>query len=139
MYVDFIDLKNTCPKDSYSLPSFVMLVNGASSNEILTMMYAHLEYNQILMKKSDEKNMKFITDQGTFYYRVMPFRQTTQCQCHFTTVGGKFFKHQINRNVSTCVDDTLMKSAILANNFEDLKETRETLLRAHGMKLNSYK
>lgn len=62
MYVDFIDLKNTCPKDSYSLPSFVMLVNGASSNEILTMMYAHLEYNQILMKKSDEKNMKFITD-----------------------------------------------------------------------------
>lgn len=30
-------------------------------------------YNQIRMASEDEENMAFMTDKGTYYYKVIPF------------------------------------------------------------------
>ena len=36
-------------------------------------MDAFLGYNQIRMHKNDQEKTLFVTSQGLFYYRVMPF------------------------------------------------------------------
>lgn len=47
-------LTKACLKDSYPLPSIDVLVNGASRNQIFSMMAAHSGYNQILMHEPNE-------------------------------------------------------------------------------------
>lgn len=45
MCLDFTDLNKAYPKDSYPLPYVDMVIDGASKNEILTMIDAHSSYN----------------------------------------------------------------------------------------------
>lgn len=56
MRVNFTDLNKTCPRDSYPLPSIDRLVDVVSGNELLSMIDAHLGYNQILIKEEDEES-----------------------------------------------------------------------------------
>ena len=53
MCVDFTDLNNACPKDSFPLPRIDQLFDSTVGHELLTFMDAFLGYNQILMKKKD--------------------------------------------------------------------------------------
>jgi len=70
MCVDFVDLNNACPKDSFPLPRIDQLVNSTTGHELLTFMDAFLGYNQILMKENQEKTT-FVTSQCLYCYRVM--------------------------------------------------------------------
>ena len=73
MCVDFTDLNNACPKDSFPLPRINQLVDSTTSHELLTSMDAFLGYNQILMKEQDKKKTAFVISQGLYYYKVMLF------------------------------------------------------------------
>ena len=73
MCVDFTDLNKACPKDYYPLPRIDLLVDATTGYSLLSFMDAYSGYNQIRMHPADEENTSFITDQGTYYYRVMPF------------------------------------------------------------------
>ena len=73
MCVDFTDLNNACPKDSFPLPRIDQLVDSTTSHELLTSMDAFLCYNQILMKEQDKKKTAFVISQGLYYYKVMLF------------------------------------------------------------------
>jgi len=53
MCVDFMDLNNACPKDSFPLPRIDQLVDSTAGHELLTFMDAFLGYNQICMNKED--------------------------------------------------------------------------------------
>ncbi|KAL0416905.1 UNVERIFIED_CONTAM: hypothetical protein Slati_3522400 [Sesamum latifolium] len=53
MCVDFTDLNNACPKDSYPLPRIDLLVDSTSGCERLSMLDAYQEYNQIKLAKGD--------------------------------------------------------------------------------------
>ena len=61
MCVDFTDLNNTCPEDSFPLPRIDQLVDSIASHELLTFMDAFLGYNQILMKEEDQEKTMFVT------------------------------------------------------------------------------
>ena len=73
MCVDFTDLNRACPKDSYPLPWIDTLVNLTTRHELLSFMDAFLGYNQIKMKEEDQEKTSFVTSQGLFCYKVMPF------------------------------------------------------------------
>ena len=73
MCVDFTDLNNACPKDSFPLPRIDQLVDSMASHELLTFMDAFSGYNQILMKEEDQEKTAFVTKQGLYCYKVMPF------------------------------------------------------------------
>ena len=73
MCVDFTDLNRACPKDSYPLPRIDTLVNLTTRHELLSFMDAFLGYNQIKMKEEDQEKTSFVTSQGLFCYKVMPF------------------------------------------------------------------
>ena len=61
MCIDFIDLNNACPKDSFPLPRIDQLVDSTADHELLTFMDAFSGYNQILMKEEDWEKTAFVT------------------------------------------------------------------------------
>ena len=73
MGVDFIYLNRACPKDSYPLPLIDTLVDSTTKHELLSFMDAFLGYNQIKMNEEDQERTSFVTSQGLFCYKVMPF------------------------------------------------------------------
>ena len=73
MCVDFTDLNQACPKDSFPLPRIDQLVDSTAGHKLLTFMDAFSGYNQIQMAEEDQEKTTFITSQGLYCYRVMPF------------------------------------------------------------------
>ena len=73
MCVDFTYLNNACPKDSFPLPRTDQLVDSLAGHELLTFMDIFSGYKKILMKEEDQEKTTFITSQGLYCYKVMPF------------------------------------------------------------------
>ena len=73
MCMDFIDLNKACPKDSYPLPCIDQLVDSTARHQLLSFMDVFSGYNQIKMDEADQEKTSFITSQGLFCYKVMPF------------------------------------------------------------------
>ena len=73
MCVDFTDLNKACPKDSYPLPQIDTLVDSIARHQLLSFMDAFSGYNQIKMEEADQEKTSFVTSQGLFYYKVIPF------------------------------------------------------------------
>ena len=73
MCIDFTDLNNACAKDSFPLPRINQLVDSMVGHKLLTFMDTFSRYNQIQMAEDDQEKTTFITSQGLYYYRVMPF------------------------------------------------------------------
>ena len=73
MCMDFTDLNRACPKDSFPLSRIDQLVDSTAGHKLLTFMDAFSRYNQIRMAKEDQEKTSFITSQGLYCYKVMPF------------------------------------------------------------------
>ena len=71
--MDFTDLNKVCPKNSYPLPCINQLVDLTTGHRLLSFMDAFSGYNQIKMDEKDQEKTSFITSQGLFCYKVMPF------------------------------------------------------------------
>ena len=71
--VDFKDLNKASPKDDFPLPHIYLLVDSTVSYSMLSFMDRFSGYNQILMAPKDMEKTTFITEWGTYCYRVMPF------------------------------------------------------------------
>jgi hypothetical protein len=137
MCVDFTDLNKACPKDSFPLPRIDALVDSTSGYELLSFMDAFSGYNQILMHPKDREKTAFITDQGLYCYKLMPFG-LKNVGATYQRLVNKMFKAQIGRNMEVYVDDMLVKSTKSIDHVGDLQEAFETL-KHYGMKLNPAK
>ena len=73
MCVDFIALNKVCSKDSFSLSTVDRLINTSVDHKILSFINAFSGYNQISMDPANQEKTTFITKEGLFCYKVMPF------------------------------------------------------------------
>ena len=137
MCVDFTDLNKACPKDSYPLPRINQLVDSTAGHQLLSFMDAFSGYNQIKMDEVNQEKTSFITSQGLFYYKVMPFG-LKNAGATYQRLVNHMFRPQIGQNVEVYVDDMLVKSLDEEKHLDDLQETFNTL-RRHQMKLNPSK
>ena len=71
--IDFTDINKERPKDSFPLPRIDLIVDATADHELLSFMDAFSDYNQISMDPDDQEKTSFVTVQGTYCYRVMPF------------------------------------------------------------------
>ena len=106
MCVDFTDLNRACPKDSYPLPRIDTLVDSTARHELLSFMDAFSGYNQIKMNEKDQERTSFVTSQGLFCYKMMPFG-LINAGVTYQRLINKMLAHQIGRNVQVYVDDML--------------------------------
>ena len=74
MCVDFRDLNKTCLKNDFPLPHIDVIVDSAVSSAMYSFMDGFSIYNQIMMAVIDKIKTAFITEWGTYCYKVMPFR-----------------------------------------------------------------
>ena len=89
------------------------------------------------MDKADQEKTSFVTSQGLFCYKVMPFG-LKNVGATYQRLMNKMFANQISRNVQVYVNDMLVKSQREDDHLQDLKETFGTL-HSYNMKLNSSK
>ena len=73
LYIDFTDINRACPKDSLPLPQIDLIVDATDDHELLSFMDAFSGYNQINMDLSNQEKTSYVTGQGTYCYRVIPF------------------------------------------------------------------
>ena len=123
MCMDFTDLNKTCPKDSFPLPRINQLVDSTAG--LLMFMDAFSGYNQIKMAEEDQEKTTFITSQGLYCYKVMPFG-LKNAGTTYQRLVNKMFSKWIERNMEVYVDDMLVKSKEELTHLDELKETFAT-------------
>nr|XP_016503418.1 PREDICTED: RNA-directed DNA polymerase homolog [Nicotiana tabacum] len=134
MCVDFIDLNKACPKDSFPLPYIDQLMDATAGHDLLSFLVAYSGYNQILMEEEDQEKTTFITYQGTYCYRVMPFG-LKNAGATYQRLVTKIFKEQLEKMSSaTCWSNPKRKE----DHIDHLREAFG-ILRQYNMKLNPEK
>ena len=137
MWMDFTNLNKACPKDSFPLLRIDQLVDSITGHKLLTFMDAFSGYNQIKMAEEDQEKTAFITSQGLYCYKVMPFK-LKNAGATYQRLVNKMFNRQIGRNMEVYVDDILVKSKEELTHLDDFRETFTTL-KQYQMKLNPSK
>ena len=112
-------------------------MDSTAGHKLLTFMDAFLGYNQIKMDEEDQEKTAFITSQGLYCYKVMPFG-LKNAEATYQILVNKMFNKKIGRNMEVYVDDMLVKSKEELAHLDDLRETFTTL-KQYQMKLNPSK
>ena len=96
--------------DSFPLTHIDRLVEATAGHELLSFMDAFSCYNQILMNPDDTEKTSFITEWGTYCYKVMPFG-LNNARATYQRLVNKMFSTQIGRTMDVYIDDMLVKSS----------------------------
>ncbi|KAK9050039.1 hypothetical protein SSX86_030992 [Deinandra increscens subsp. villosa] len=137
MCIDFKDLNKACPKDCYPLPEIDFKVDSLAGYRWKCFLDAYKGYHQITMAVEDEDKTAFITNEGLFCYKKMPFG-LKNAGATYQRLMDKTFQAQVGRNLEAYVDDVVIKSCEEKDMIEDIEETFGNLRRIN-MKLNPKK
>nr|XP_009770933.1 PREDICTED: uncharacterized protein LOC104221565 [Nicotiana sylvestris] len=137
MCMEFTDLNKACLKDSFPLPHIDQLIDATAGHELLSFIDAYSGYNQILMEEEDQEKSTFITHQGTYCYKVMPFG-LKNAGAAYQRLVTKMFKDQLGKSMEVYIDNMLVNSKRKEDHIDQLKEDID-ILRQYGMKLNPEK
>ena len=135
--IDFTDINRACLKDSFPLPQIDLIVDATVGHELLSFMDAFSGYNQISMEPDDQEKTSFVTGQGTYCYRVMPFG-LKNAGATYQRLVNKMFQKQIRESMEVYIDDMLVKSTTAELHITHLSEAFQ-ILSAYNMKLNPAK
>ena len=135
--IDFIDVNRACPKDSFPLPRIDLIVDATADHELLIFMDAFSGYNQISMDPDDHEKTSFVTGQGTYCYRVMPF-VLKNAGATYQRLVNRMFQKQIGTSMEVYIDDMLVKSTMAKLHIAHLAEAFQ-ILKEYNMKLNPAK
>ena len=135
--IDFIDINKAYPKDSFPLPRIDLIVDTIAGHELLSFMDAFSGYNQISMHPDDQEKTSFVTAQGTYYYRVMPFG-LKNAGATYQRLVNLMFQKQNGVTMEVYIDDMLVKSTTSKLHIAQLSEEFQILWN-YNMKLNPAK
>ena len=135
--IDFTDINRACPKDSFPLPRIDLIVDATAGHELLSFMDAFFGYNQISMDPSDQERTSFVTGQGTYCYRVMPFG-LKNAGVTYQRLVNKMFQKKIGASMEVYIDDMLVKSVKAELHITHLDEAFQ-VLKSYNLKLNPAK
>nr|CAN79683.1 hypothetical protein VITISV_011289 [Vitis vinifera] len=102
--VDYTNLNNACPKDSFPLPRIDQIVDSTSGQGMLSFLDAFSGYHQIPMSPDDEEKTAFITPHGLYCYKVMSFG-LKNAGATYQRLMTKIFKPLIGHSVEVYIDD----------------------------------
>ena len=135
--VDYTDLNDACPKDSFPLPRIDQIVDASVGHGMLSFLDAFLGYHQIPMHPPDAEKKFFITPHGLYCYNVMPFG-LKNVGATYQRLVPKMFRPLLCSTMEVYIDDMLVISKQRPDHVDNLQQTFD-LLREYGMKLNPLK
>ena len=89
------------------------------------------------MDPDDQEKTSFVTGQGTYCYRVMPFG-LKNARATYQRLVNRMFQKQIGTSMEVYIDDMLVKSTIAELHIAHMSEAFQ-ILREYNMKLNPAK
>ena len=107
--VDYTDLNDTYPKDSFPLPYTDQIVDVSSGHGMLSFLDAFLGYHQIPMYPPDAEKTTFIPPHRLFCYNVMSFG-LKNVGATYQRLVTKMFKSLLGKTMEIYIDDMLVKS-----------------------------
>ena len=119
--IDFTDINKACPKDSFPLPRIDLIVDAIAGYELLSFMDAFFGYNQISMDPDDQEKTSFVTVQGTYFYRVMPFG-LKNAGATYQRLVNRMFQKKMGTTMEVYIDDMLVKSTTAELHIAHLSE-----------------
>ena len=119
------------------MPRIDLIVDATAGHELLSFMDAFSGYNQISMDPGDQEKTLFVTAQGTYCYRVMPFG-LKDAGAMYQRLVNRMFQKQIGTTMEVYIDDMLVKSTTVELHIAHLSEAFQ-ILRNYNMKLNPAK
>ena len=137
MCVDYTDLNDACPKDSFPLPRIDQIADASAGHGMLSFLDAFSGYHQIPMYLSNAEKTSFITPHGLFFYNVMPF-ELKNVGATYQRLVTKMFRPLLGKTKELYIDDILIKSKEWSDHVNHLQQVFD-LLRTYGMKLNPTK
>ena len=135
--VDYTDLNEAYPKDSFPLPRIDQIVDATTGHDILSFLDTFSGYHQIPMHSPDAEKTGFITPHGFYCYNVMSFG-LKNAGATYQRMVTRIFRPLIGKSMEVYIDDMLVKSKECPDHTRHLQETFE-LLRRHSVKLNPLK
>ena len=132
--IDFTDINRACPKDSFPLPRIDLIVDAMAAHELLSFMDAFSGYNHISMDPSNQEKTSFVTSQGTYCYRVMPFGMKN-AGATYQRLVNRMFQKQKGASMEVYIDDMLVKSVKSELHITHLAEVFQSL-KSYNIKLN---
>ena len=135
--MDYTDLNDACPKDSFPLPRIDQIVDASAGHSMLSFLDAFSGYHLILMHPPDTEKTSFITPHGLYCYNVMPFGLKNAGSTYKRLVT-KMFRPLLDSTMEVYIDDMPVKSKQHPDHATHLQQAFD-LLREYGMKLNPLK
>ena len=135
--VDYTNLNEACPKDSFPFPHIDQIVDVVAGHGILSFLDAFSRYHHIPMHPPDVEKTTFITPHGLYCYNVMPLSLKNVEETYQRLVTKKF-RLLLGETLEVYIDDMLVKSKMRFDHTKHLQEAFE-LLRKFNMKLNPLK
>ena len=135
--VDYTDLNDMCPKDSFPLPRINPIVDASARHGMLSFLDTFSRYHQIPMHQPDVEKTSFIPPYGLFCYNVMSFG-LKNAGAIYQRLVTKMFRPLLGKTMEVYIDDMLVKSKERPNHTAHLQQAFE-LLKAYAMKLNPTK
>ena len=135
--VDYTDLNEACPNDSFPLLHIDQIVDSATGHGTLSFMDAFSGYHQIPNHPLDTEKMTFITPHGLYCYNVMPFG-LKNVGATYQRLATKIFRPLMGETMEVYIDDMLVKFKKHCDHTKHMQEAFE-LLRKYNMKLNPLK
>ena len=100
-------------------------------------MDAYRGYHQIAMHETDQEKTAFITPEGIFCYKVMPFG-LKNVGATYQRMISKMFKSQLVHTMEAYIDDMVVKSKTNEEHLADL-QVEFDYLKKHKLRLNAAK
>ena len=134
--IDYTDLNEACPKDSFPLPQIDQIVDASTEHGILLFPDAFSGYHQIPMHPPDAEKTTFITPHMLYCYNVMPFG-LKNAGATYQILVTMIFRPLMGKTMEAYIDNMLVKSKECPDHTKHLQEIFE-LLGTNGMKLNPF-
>ena len=135
--IDYIDLTQACPKDSFPLPRIDQIVDSVVEHRILSFLDAFFKYHHIPMHLLDAEKTTIITPYELYYYNVIPFG-LMNAGATYQRLVTEIFRLLLGNTMEANIDAMLVKSKERLDHIQRLQEAFE-LLGKYGMKLNPLK
>ena len=107
--VDYTDLNDACPKDSFPLPRIDQIVDALAGHGMLSFLDAFSGYHQIPMHPPDAEKTSFITPRGLYCSNAMPFG-LKNAGATYQRLVTKMFRSLLGSTMEVYIDDMLVKS-----------------------------
>ena len=114
------------PKDDFPLPYIDVLVDNTAQHKVFSFMDGFSCYNQIRMAPEDMEKTTFVTQLGTFCYKVMPFRLKNAGET-YQRVMVALFHDMIHHEIEVYVDDMIARSQTEEEHLNHLSKLFERL------------